>query len=241
MRTSTAPIFHVTHWKAGSQWVRQVLDEAAPNRMIATSGDPNWFSSNPVVEGAVYSPVYAGLDRFRAVIPADRPQRTFAVIRDARDTAVSWYFSLRYSHSTKSPGIAGPREVLSRLSVEDGLAMVIASHLRTAIWIQRTWLESGLKVFRYEELRQRQHETFNDLFDFCQLDLSARKRRRIVERNSFERRTWWRFGRESKRSHLRKGMPGDWKNYFTGMHKNLFKAHYGDILIHAGYEKDENW
>ena len=241
MPATTAPIFHVTHWKAGSQWVRKVLREAAPRRIIKTSGDISWFAANPVVEGGVYSPVYVSHDRFRAAIPAERPQHTFAVIRDPRDTAVSWYFSLRYSHTTKDPGISGPRQVLSQLSFDDGLAMVIASHLRLAVWIQRTWLESGVKVFRYEELRQHQHETFNELFDYCQLDLSERKRRRIVDRNSFERKTWWRFGRESKRSHLRKGVAGDWKNHFTDRHKQLFNAHYGDILMQAGYEKDNNW
>jgi len=241
MDPSTAPIFHVTHWKAGSQWVRAVLNSAAPRRMIYTSGNPEWFAANPPVEGAVYSPVYSDHVRFRASIPADRPQHTFAVIRDARDTAVSWYFSLRYSHTTKDPGITGPRDILSRIPFDDGLALVIASHLRSAVWIQRTWLDSGVRVFRYEELRQRQHETFNELFDYCQLDLSEGKRRRIVDKNSFERKTWWRFGRENRKSHLRKGVAGDWKNHFTDRHKQLFKSHYGEILIQGGYEKDNNW
>jgi hypothetical protein len=241
MESSTVPIFHVTHWKAGSQWVRKVLKDAAPRRSIRTTGDISWFESHPVVDGAVYSPVYTAYDRFRAAIPESRPQHTFAVIRDPRDTAVSWYFSLMFSHTTRNANVAEARPILQKLSKDDGLAVVIASHLRLAVWIQRTWLESGVKVFRYEELRQRQHETFNELFDYCKLALSERKRRRIVEKNSFERKTWWRFGRESKRSHLRKGVAGDWKNHFTDRHKQLFKAHYGDILIQAGYEKDNDW
>jgi len=241
MLTSSAPIFHVTHWKAGSQWVHDVLNAAAPGRVVRPTGDVSFFAKHRVSDGEIYSPLYDAYDRFRAAVSADRPQRTFAVIRDARDTAVSWYFSLRYSHTTRDQAVKEPREVLSRLSKDDGLAMIIASHLRTAVWIQQTWLESGVKVFRYEDFRQRQYETFDELFDYCAIHLPERKRRRIIDKNSFERKTWWRFGFESWRSHLRKGQAGDWKNHFNERHKQLFKSHYGDILVRAGYETDNNW
>jgi len=79
------------------------------------------------------------------------------------------------------------------------------------------------------------------MFDFCQLDLTEQRRKAIVARNSFERKTWWRFGRENVKSHLRKGLAGDWKNHFCPRLKKLFKLHYGRILIQAGYEKDELW
>ncbi len=41
--------------------------------------------------------------------------------------------------------------------------------------------------------------------------------------------------------HLRKGVTGDWKNYFSDKHKKIFKEIAGDLLIELGYEKDNNW
>jgi lipopolysaccharide transport system ATP-binding protein len=230
-------VFHVTHWKAGSQWVRAVLTAAAPDRIVVPKPD----FAGPVVTGGIYTPVYLTFEKFRAVVAESLPQRTFAVIRDPRDTAVSWYFSLRYSHRLDDPSVKESREILSRLSKTDGLALVICNHLRDAVAIQESWLRSGMKIFRYEDLRSRQHEAFSQLFDYCGLDVPERQRRQIVDRNSFERRTWWRFGWESVRSHLRKGIAGDWKNHFCERLKRLFKVHYGRVLIDAGYEYDDVW
>src|SRR3954454_2070393 len=101
-------IFHVTHWKAGSQWVRSVLKHAAPKRFTQprpAGADPlggpvvpgGVYSpvyaphprpagadplGRPGVPGAVYSPVYAPHSRFQAVVPESLNQRTFVVLRD---------------------------------------------------------------------------------------------------------------------------------------------------------------
>lgn len=40
---------------------------------------------------------------------------------------------------------------------------------------------------------------------------------------------------------FRKGIIGDWKNYFTPEHIQLYKERYGNILIELGYETDMNW
>ncbi len=40
---------------------------------------------------------------------------------------------------------------------------------------------------------------------------------------------------------FRRAQPGNWREYFTELNKNAFKAVAGDILIQLGYEKDHNW
>lgn len=40
---------------------------------------------------------------------------------------------------------------------------------------------------------------------------------------------------------FRSGKTGEWKKYFTGEHKALFKDAAGDLLVKLGYEKDGNW
>jgi hypothetical protein len=48
-------------------------------------------------------------------------------------------------------------------------------------------------------------------------------------------------GVEDVASHYRKGVAGDWRNYFTPQHVDAFQAHYGDLLVRLGYEETENW
>jgi lipopolysaccharide transport system ATP-binding protein len=233
--------FHVTHWKAGSQWVRAELRAVAPGRVFSPDHDPEWFYNQPLVAGAVYTPVYETYEKFRGVVGADAEQRTFVVIRDLRDTAVSWYFSLLHSHTLKDASVGDSRTILKRLNKTDGLALVISNHLRDAVAIQESWLSSGARIFRYEDLRADQQGEFARMLEYCGINVPESRRRAIVARNSFERKTWWRFGRESVKSHLRKGTAGDWKNHFCPRLKKLFKNLYGQTLIQAGYEKDLEW
>ncbi|MEZ4703002.1 MAG: sulfotransferase domain-containing protein [Rhodothermales bacterium] len=48
-------------------------------------------------------------------------------------------------------------------------------------------------------------------------------------------------GQENVNSHYRKGVHGDWKNHYNDEHIAYFKAHYNDLLILLGYEKDGDW
>lgn len=65
--------------------------------------------------------------------------------------------------------------------------------------------------------------------------------RLILWRNSFSRLAGRRRGRENARHHYRKGVPGDWRSYLQGEHKDLFKKQWGQLLIDLGYEKDWDW
>jgi hypothetical protein len=40
---------------------------------------------------------------------------------------------------------------------------------------------------------------------------------------------------------FRKGKPGNWREHFTEANKALFKEQTGDLLLHLGYEADNNW
>src|SRR3954469_21528899 len=178
LTTPTMPptVFHVTHWKAGSQWVRSILKLAAPKRFIEPQPFPDRpLGDQPVVDGAIYTPVYSSLTQFRAAIPPHPSHRTFVVIRDPRDTLVSWYFSLMYSHKTNKPTVAESRNELRDLSKHDGMALMIGKHMQGVMAIQREWLDAAgedgaAPVFRYEDLWADQQAGFAKIFDFCRLD-----------------------------------------------------------------------
>lgn len=66
--------------------------------------------------------------------------------------------------------------------------------------------------------------------------------RRIIAANAFERQAAGRqVGEEDVHHHYRKGVAGDWRNYFTPRVTTAFQERYGDLLIQLGYEKDNNW
>jgi hypothetical protein len=65
---------------------------------------------------------------------------------------------------------------------------------------------------------------------------------RIVQRNAFERKTDGRTpGVENTQHHYRKGIAGDWRNYFTPRVTEAFKERYGALVIQLGYEASSNW
>lgn len=64
----------------------------------------------------------------------------------------------------------------------------------------------------------------------------------IIRRNSFERMSGGRRrGEENIQNHYRKGISGDWKNWFTPALKEAFKLHYPTLLETLGYENDDRW
>jgi hypothetical protein len=66
--------------------------------------------------------------------------------------------------------------------------------------------------------------------------------RRIVQQYSFVRKSGGRQpGQEDISHHYRKGVAGDWRNYFTPRVTAAFKERYGDMLIQLGYESSKDW
>lgn len=48
-------------------------------------------------------------------------------------------------------------------------------------------------------------------------------------------------GEESAESHYRKGVAGDWRNYFTEEHRAFFKERYPGLVVKLGYETSADW
>ena len=234
-------IFHVTHWKAGSQWIDKILARCARERLVRAEDAAAQLLRKPLVAGGVYAACYVTHEQFQSV-PLSEPWRRFVVIRDLRDTLVSGYFSLRFSH-TDDPWIPAPRTLLAGCDLQDGLLWLLDNWLPDSAAIQRSWLESGEDVIRYEDLLKRDVDILVPLLTKqCPLGVSARRVREAVLACRFERLTDGRSrGQEDVHSHERKGVAGDWHNHFTDRLTREFKTRYGELLIAAGYEKDLDW
>lgn len=267
-------VFHITHPKAGSQWVRGVLTQCASSRMVPVSFEgaktqiPQ-FLEQPVQPGAIYPPLYIPRPRFEATLLPDlhtlfakgddevpsrvklsnwynfrlrgQPYVRFVIIRDLRDTLVSLYFSLKYSHPIELEGHSRRRKMLHEASEEEGLLYLMDTALHNAAKIQRSWISEEVFLLKYEDLLADEYGAFEQIIDHCQIDISRERLHAIVRQNSFEVQTSRQRGEEDVTAHHRKGVVGDWRNHFSERLKAAFKEMHGATLIETGYEADLHW
>jgi lipopolysaccharide transport system ATP-binding protein len=109
--------------------------------------------------------------------------------------------------------------------------------------IQRTWLEAGEPLIRYEDLLDDDLGILEALLIVrCQLPIDPERLRQVILDCRFESLSNGRArGEEDMQAHERKGIAGDWHNYFTPAIKYAFKNRYGGLLVATGYERDLNW
>ncbi|MEP7187612.1 MAG: Wzt carbohydrate-binding domain-containing protein [Roseiflexaceae bacterium] len=234
-------VFHITHWKAGSQWIHKILMACIPERIIAPQVGEGQFLYWPIQPGKIYPTVYVTYQQFAAVKLPDA-WRHFVIIRDLRDTLISAYFSQKISHPEDLTN-AALRERLQALSFEEGLILLMDEWLPACARIQLTWQEAGERLIRYEDLLEHDLEILEPLLlDECQLPIEPMRLREIIQANRFEQLTQGRArGEEDVTAHERKGIAGDWRNYFSDEITRRFKNRFGGILIATGYERDFGW
>lgn len=189
------------------------------------------------------------------------------LVRDGRDVIISLYYhQLVWSDKNR----LNPKDVLyhrEKLNfenydkIEDNLLEFIKySYEETPSRFQQftfmgnwysfndAWLNEinnssdNIYLIKYEELLEDTERAMEKMLNsFFNLDVDKEKLKGIVKKFSFENQTKRKKGEENKNSFLRKGISGDWKNYFGQKEKVCFKSYTKDLLIRLGYEKDTNW
>ena len=235
-------VFHVTHWKAGSQWIRQILEYCASDAIVEPQVGESQFLHHPLQAGKIYPTVYVTKQQYDGVAkPAS--SRRFVVIRDLRDTLISGYFSVKVSHPLQTWEHDYQRLALQTMSQEDGLIYLMDEWLPGCARIQLSWLEADEPLILYRDLLEHDLEIFERvLLDECEMDIPRETLRTAVLANRFKQMAGGRErGKENVNAHLRKGIDGDWRNYFTERVKRAFKLRYGSLLVASGHEADLNW
>lgn len=184
------------------------------------------------------------------------------IIRDGRDSAVSMMHHM-WNRSSDKGGIqtlkpeevekreayrANPQQVLETgqgIFTEERLRQVAENwRLRVGktIEVGPTLFEDNYIEVRYEDLLVHPHEEIERLAAFLGADTGDAAIEQAVRSASFETLSKGRErGQEDSSSFYRKGVSGDWKNYFTERDKEIYKEAAGDLLIKLGYERDQNW
>ena len=188
--------------------------------------------------------------------------RVIHIIRDGRDQAVSmlhhvWNRSMDQGGvQTLKPGEFERREAYRKdpeKLLQTGEGVFTEERLRGAArsWNSRVGktAEDGPALLgpnytevRYEDLLERPHEEVRRLAGFLGADTREKAVRQAVDAASFEKLSRGRErGQEDTSSFYRKGVAGDWRNYFTARDKEIYKQEAGELLIRLGYERDLHW
>jgi hypothetical protein len=237
-----ATFFHLTHWKAGSQWLRAILKDLYGPATVAPKNFETQLLSRPILSGKIYLCAYLSKQEFDLLSLPGRHRRV-VLIRDLRDTLISGYFSIRDSHPVDNPLLEKWRTVLSRLNEEEGITYLLELWLPLCGNIQRTWLKSAEPVFRLEDCMADPPGTLRKLLETgWGVSVERQRVEEVSARYSFEKLSGGRErGEEDPKSHYRKGIHGDWRNHFTPAITRRFKTLYGDLLVMGGYENDADW
>ena len=178
-------------------------------------------------------------------------------VRDGRDVLVSWTYhqlrigglqpgwSERLADQVKlfqrSPAYfkENPQELLRDLEWVDCVARGWAEHYEW--WRRRTSDQPDdrgsrpILTVRYEDLLRDADKARSELYRFLELDPGD------AAPLSRETNTLPGHLREDPLSFYRRGIQGEWREYFTDPVCACFKEAAGDALVGFGYEKDSAW
>ena len=96
-------------------------------------------------------------------------------------------------------------------------------------------------VTRYESLKADHGQELQRIFQLLQVDSSPGIIDSCVAATTFRQATGREAGEERPLEKARKGIAGDWKNYFTRRDGELFQQIAGEQLLALGYVPDETW
>lgn len=239
---------HITLGKAGSQWVKDVLTDpqifaGQGLRLVQPQGGFSMASFAAEPDRTLVAPAFhVSYDEWRAFSRAG--DRSVVVLRDPRDSIVSWAFSVAYSHVTE-PHVSIIRPAMLALDLRGKLEVSMYTYWESAD-VQRSWANRAPtpseRVFRYEDLVADEHAAFRSMIDYLGWRVDAADLTEVVDRLTFAKRSGGRVrGEKDAFSHFRNGVPGDWKNYFDRSLAERFERASPGLLTALGYETSDDW
>ena len=159
-----------------------------------------------------------------------------SVIRDPRDLMVS--MSKYVSHLPVELG--GWGKEFSKLDERNKLIEVI-NKSDFIFDLYNAWANyDNCLLFKYEDLKTDIYNSVIKIVDFTGINVTDRKIRNSISKNDFKKVSGRKSGSEKTNSFYRKGIVGDWKNYFDNeLLEYLYTAQNGrwkQIIVQNKYE-----
>lgn len=231
------PLYVVNEFpKSGGTWVGQMLGRAL--------GLPFPRNRLPALRPSIMHGHYLSPWGMKKVVVA---------WRDGRDVMVSWYHQQLIPHEWNELQVGRSRRDLPLEDYDDVYGNLPAfieyaftrPHSPSFSWADfvRRWHGRKNTVHvRYEDLRtDTASELLRIVLGLTGEQLVPEEASAIAEEFSFERQAGRSAGEEDRRSFLRKGVVGDWRNHFSPEAREVFDRYAGDELIVLGYEPDRTW
>ena len=178
--------------------------------------------------------------------------RIINIVRDGRDTVVSGQFH-RYRNAMKSGKLDNFAQRIDQV-VKGKANRLFTNHEIANLaqsWggVVRNTDRFGPEIFgeaflsiRYEDLKADTPGVTKKMLAHLGLWHDEETVRQVTDATSFARLTGGReAGTEDPTSYFRKGMPGDWRTYFTRRDAKLFAEAANDMLLAQRYEQDPEW
>jgi hypothetical protein len=174
-----ANIYAASSPKAGSQWMRALLDHPVVRSHTGLFAVPQLdYQENPekgFPPGVFVPGLYVRYDEYKR-IPHRYPHRCVYMFRDPRDLVVSGYYSAVKTHqNTFIEDVERAREEIRQLPFDEGLLKLIevsADRLRdVATWVGVD--DPNVAFFKLEEVQLDERAAVVRMLEHCGVSLSA--------------------------------------------------------------------
>lgn len=236
------------HHKCASTWfwrhILQTLAREAGERAVEVNSSWRRFDEAAFVEALDAADCIGDQNASAATVRALEMHagsyRGVHLVRDPRDVLVSAYFSHFYSHVTDGwPELVAHRETLQGLTPEEGLLseMMFSGFVFDALAGWRP--NSNVLELRSEEVTADPLPAITGIARWFEWTIPAATIERVVDEASYEKLAGRARGIENPHHHYRKGVAGDWKNWFTDRVREEFETRYGGLLVQYGYDRGD--
>ena len=189
------------------------------------------------------------------ILPSDGQQAPVMILRDGRDVLVSAYHHFIIGHSISPSFLISHWRNKMPYTDYDNIRKNLATFIevffkefrsgnRNITWndfAQYALSNPNCLSIRYEELLTQPQVELQRAIKHIGLPVDLVKIDRAIAKYSFENQAKRTSGIEDNAAFLRKGISGDWKNYFDYNACQTFDNLAGEKLIQLGYEKDHSW
>ncbi len=175
--------------------------------------------------------------------------KPIVVLRDPRDVWVSFYFHELYHNEYPQlrkqigfdPAAPDSENMLRYITVKLEHPECSSPGFSYSRFVDDWMDRSEAHVARYEELSRDTAGELGRMIRFIDQPVDEERVASTVEAQAFQKISGRKPGQEDRSSHKRKGIVGDWRNYFTPTIAELVRARQQALLERLGYESCGSW
>jgi hypothetical protein len=220
----------IEHQKSGGTWVARIIAKYLNIQFVTK---PNrWLNANSLVR--IHSPRQYAVNSKKQVY----------VIRDGRDVMTSFYF-----HLFLRLKIPQGKQFTCINDVKKNMPKYLEMYFNKQLgnkttWVEHTnnWMRQKVTIVRYEDMLENTMRAMIPIVEkIGNKPADTERLENAVKLNDFKKVSGRNQGEENQESYHRKGIKGDYKNYFNRQAAGIFHYYAGKKLIDLGYEKDDSW